>query len=400
MFDYRNKIIALAEQALRSFTRVRLDDLGMTTSWKTGIKRFVYNEYIKHPANYKKLYVFLQSHDEKDLTLDQMDITALATIIHFYWKSSGIYEVSPDATQLFINHIMDMRELRNTFDHYPQVLATADEEMMYYDQLYFTSSIASFAILFMKYKTPSDEWKLIYHNAKSLESMLHGERWLAMTVIPENILEADDDLSSLIALAEQGHTDAQIKLGKAYYHGDRIRMDREKAHLWIRKAALHGNAEAQYYLGNCYQHSSGVDYDPQAEMKWYKESADQGFAPAQYEIGFNLLFSKQVDTMSSKEKNEIYKWIKLSADQEYPAAIWVLSILYTLGAGVEKDIKKANTLIQKASELGYSQATMHLAHEFEKSGDLEKAIEMYTRARSQGESTEGSICRLKRKLGK
>jgi len=118
MFDYRNKIIALGEQALRSFTRIRLDDLGMTTSWKTGIKRFVENEYIQHHANYKKLYVFLQSHDENDLTLDQMDITALATIIHFYWKSSGIYEVSPDATQLFINHIMDMRELRNTFDHF------------------------------------------------------------------------------------------------------------------------------------------------------------------------------------------------------------------------------------------------------------------------------------------
>lgn len=399
MFDYRNKIIALAEQALRSFTRVRLDDLGMTTSWKTGIKRFVDNEYIKHPANYKKLYVYLQSHDEQDLTLDQMDITALASIIHFYWKSSGIYEVSPDATQLFINHIMDMRELRNTFDHYPQVLRNADEEMMYYDQLYFTSSIASFAILFMKYKSPSDEWKLIYHNAKFLESMLHGERWLAMSVIPENILEADDDLSSLIALAEQGHIDAQIKLGKAYYHGDRIKKDREKAHLWIRKAALRGNAEAQYYLGNCYQHSSGVDYDPQAVMKWYKESADQGFAPAQYEIGFNLLFRKHVDAMTSNEKKEVYKWIKLSADQEYPAAIWVLSILYKLGAGVEKDAKKADILIQKSSELGYSQATMHLAHEFEKSGDLEKAIEMYTRAQSQGENTEGSIRRLKRKLG-
>lgn len=400
MFDYRNKIIALGEQALRSFTRIRLDDLGMTTSWKTGIKQFVDTEYIQHPANYKKLYVYLQSHNEQDLTLEQMDITALASIIHFYWKSSGIYNVSPNATQLFINHVMDMRELRNTFDHYPQILTEADEEMMYYDQLYFTSSISSFAVLFMKYKSPSDEWKLIYHNAKSLERMLHGERWLALSEIPEKILESDDDLSSLIALAEQGHIDAQLKLGKAYYHGDRIREDSEKAHLWIRKAALRGNAEAQYYLGNCIRHSVGVDYDPKAAIEWYKKSADQGFVPAQYEIGFNLLFSKQVDSMNTNEKNEVYKWIKLSADQEYPAAIWELSILYSRGVGVEKDTKKADILIQKSSELGYSQATMHLAHEFEKSGDLEKAIEMYTRAQSQGENTEGSIRRLKRKLGK
>lgn len=399
MFDFRNKIIALGEQALRSFTRIRLDNLGMTTSWKTGIKRFVDNEYIKHPANYKKLYVYLQSHDEQDLTLDQMDITALASIIHFYWKSSGIYEVSPDATQLFINHVMDMRELRNTFDHFPQVLTTADEEMMYYDQLYFTSSIASFAILFMKYNSPSDEWKLVYHNAKSLERKLNGERWLAMSEIPENILDLDDDLSSLIALAEQGHIDAQLKLGKAYYHGDRIKKDGEKAYLWIRKAALCGNAEAKYYLGNCIRYSEGVDYDPNAEMKWYKESADQGFAPAQYEIGCNLLRSKQVDSMTQHEKNEVYKWIKLSADQEYPAAIWVLNILYTLGVGVKKDTRKADMLKCKASELGYSYATMHLAHEFEKCGELEKAIEMYTRAQSQGERTEGSIRRLKRKLG-
>ena len=134
-------------------------------------------------------------------------------------------------------------------------------------------------------------------------------------------------------------------------------------------------------------------------MKWYKESADQGFAPAQYEIGFNLLLSKQIDSMTSIEKNELYKWIKLSADQEYPAAIWVLSILYKSGAGVEKDAKKSDMLIHKASELGYSQATMHLAHALEKSGELEKAIEMYTLAQSQGEKNESTIRRLKRKLG-
>ena len=135
-------------------------------------------------------------------------------------------------------------------------------------------------------------------------------------------------------------------------------------------------------------------------MKWYKKSADQGFAPAQYEIGFNLFFSKPVESMTPHEKNEIYKWIKLSADQEYPAAIWMLSRLNTQGVGVEKDIKKAEMLIHKASELGYSPATMHLAHEFEKSGDFEKAIEMYTRAQSQGEKNESTIRRLKRKLGK
>ncbi|WP_295093767.1 tetratricopeptide repeat protein [Ruminococcus sp.] len=400
MFDFRNNIIALGEQALRSFTRIRLDDLGMTTSWKIGIKRFVDNEYLQHPANYKKLYVYLQSHDEQDLTLEQMDITALTSVIHFYWRSKGIYDVSPDATQLFINHVMDMRELRNTFDHYPQELTERDEEMMYYDQLYFISSIASFSILFMKYKSPSDEWKLIYHNAKSIESRLHGERWLALSTIPEKVLESNEDLSSLIALAEQGHIDAQIKLGKAYYHGDRIKQDREKAHLWIRKAALRGNAEAQYYLGNCFCHGSGVDYDYKAKMKWYMKSAEQGFAPAQYEIGQNLLLNKPLEFMTQQEKDEVYKWIKLSADQEYPEAVWVLSILYALGAGVKQDSKKSDMLKHKASELGYSFATMYLADKFKKNGELEKAIEMYTLAQNQGEKNEGIIRSLKRKIGK
>ena len=68
----------------------------------------------------------------------------------------------------------------------------------------------------------------------------------------------DDDLEYERAVgwyriaAEQGHADAQYKLGDCYYYGDGVENDKEKAVQWYRKAAEQGHAEAQYKLGDCY----------------------------------------------------------------------------------------------------------------------------------------------------
>jgi hypothetical protein len=389
MYDYRDKILGLAERALKMFVSVRLDDLGIQDTWKVGLKHFIDSNSPEHMANYKQLYVFLKDHTEQEVILESMDITALSTLTIFYLKNFGIYKVSQDAkqNQLFINHVAAIRELRNTFDHYPKVIPDSDGEKFYFDQLYFSSSIASFATLMMKHKSLSNEWKLIYHNAKAIESSLHGERWLSIDSLPEKILSDEEDLSDLIALSEQGNVAAQIKLGKAYYHGDRIKSDREKAYVWIRKAAIRGNIEAEYYLGLCIFYGRGTDGNTSKAIEWIQKSAEKGFAPAQYELA--KYYNTTCDSngqQSSERMQACFKWTKMAADQEYPEAVWLLGGLYSRGIGVTQDLDKADFLIHQASNLGCYQATEELARRAEKAarenGEWEKALELYNLAKN------------------
>lgn len=44
--------------------------------------------------------------------------------------------------------------------------------------------------------------------------------------------------------AEQGYTDAQYNLGRAYWLGDGVSEDKPQAVYWWSKAAEHGNADA------------------------------------------------------------------------------------------------------------------------------------------------------------
>ncbi len=393
MYDYRTEIVALAEKALQNFVSFRLHDMGIENTWKNGLKSFVDKEYPLHQANYKKLYVFLQNHDEQEVILEQLDITSLTTLVHFYWKAKGIYEVSPDAVQLFINHIMSIRELRNTFEHYTKELIAMDASKMYYDQLYFTESISSFAILVMKYKSPLNEWKEIYHKARHIISCLHGERWLAVDE-KAHVLISDEDMSTVLSLAEEGFIEAQVKAGKVFFYGERELFDREKAYMWFYKAAQKGNPEAEYYVGQCYHKSYGVEYDSETGNKWLRKASDHGYAAAQYELAITLYWG--MNNIQNQELSEMIRLLKLSADQNYPEAIWSMGLCYSMGYGVEKNIALGKELKEKSALLGYDFASENLGKEAENKGDFQTALKWYLLAAEQGRNIEYRIKQVKR----
>ena len=378
MIDARNKLIELAEQALHSFVKMRLIDMGIEDSWKNGLSDFVNDNYREHPANYEKLYVFLQTHDEQEVTLEQMDITALSALVHFYWKSKGIYAMSPDAEQLFINQVQEMRQLRNTFDHYPQVLTEIDRKNMYYDQLYYSACISNFAVLVMKYKKPSEEWKQIYHKAKAIESQLQGEHWLDINSMPNSVLDFDEDLSDLIALAEQGQVEAQIKIAKAYYYGQRVKKDRGKAFYWFTKATEQKSIVACCYLARFFQPGSEVKTIYEDARRLIKSYAEKGFAPAQYEYGMTFCSSKY---STEEEKRDYIKWIELSAKQDYPEALSMLSIIHSYGKNF--DLEKSKDLSRKAASLGEVAACLALAKNELMQGNFELALHWCNLAKTQ-----------------
>ncbi len=73
-----------------------------------------------------------------------------------------------------------------------------------------------------------------------------------------------------------------------------------------------------------------------------------------------------------KDHTEAVKWLRLSADQGYPKAEYLLGWRYELGEGVAKDVAEAAKWFRKASQRGDSNATLHLAlllHEQERYTD-------------------------------
>ena len=96
---------------------------------------------------------------------------------------------------------------------------------------------------------------------------------------------AEDDLSQLEILAEQGNPYAQNDLGVMYEGGERVAQDYEKAVFWYQRAAEQGYDVAQSNLGNMYDRGDGVAQDYEEAVFWWRKAAEQGYAQAQYNLG-------------------------------------------------------------------------------------------------------------------
>ena len=86
--------------------------------------------------------------------------------------------------------------------------------------------------------------------------------------------------------AEQGHANAQVRLGLMYYYGDGVRQDYYKAAKWFRLAASMGlNQDAQYMLAEMYRTGQGVHNDISKAVEYYRLSAKRGHVGAQMFLG-------------------------------------------------------------------------------------------------------------------
>ena len=69
--------------------------------------------------------------------------------------------------------------------------------------------------------------------------------------------------------AEQGHTEAQFRLGEIYF---RSLDDYSKAIYWYKKAANKNHGDAQYMLGRCYEEGKGVSKNKSISKQWYNKA--------------------------------------------------------------------------------------------------------------------------------
>ena len=138
-------------------------------------------------------------------------------------------------------------------------------------------------------------------------------------------------------LAEQGHAEAQYRIGRMYSRGDTgyihepfgVTQDFKEAVKWYRLGAEQGHVGAQYSLGLIYDAGKvGLPQNSEA-VKWYRLAAEQGHEEAQHNLV--LMYALKGDYATA------YKELKPFAEQGNEEAQYNLGLMYARGEGVTQD---------------------------------------------------------------
>ena len=166
--------------------------------------------------------------------------------------------------------------------------------------------------------------------------------------------------------AEQGHTGAQYTLGEMYYDGTGVPEDKAEAARWYRLVAEQGDdivqdefgrllrMDAQNRLGDMYAQGEGVPENDLLATIWYRSAAEQGSVHAQVQLGY--LYSYGGGTWVLKDVSEAYRWYRLAAQQGDTFAQTSLGAMSEMGEGTLKDLVLAHMWYNIASANGDEQA--------------------------------------------
>jgi len=135
---------------------------------------------------------------------------------------------------------------------------------------------------------------------------------------------AESRVSAWEKAAKGGMPEAQVFLGRCYYHGYGVAKSDTEAMNWYRKAAEQGLAFAQHELAICYWSSIGVSQDEAEAVKWHRKAAEQGFAASQNSLATMYHFGQGV----SEDEAEAVKWYRKAAEQGNLDAAYSLGELY------------------------------------------------------------------------
>ena len=172
----------------------------------------------------------------------------------------------------------------------------------------------------------------------------------------EDTQNQDNLPQSLLEEAEQGDADAQSRLGRAYYLGEGVQQDYEKAAHWLTKAAEQGMAESQLMLGLSYWAGQGVPQDYEKAVHWFTKAAEQDNAEAQLLLGGMCYFGHGV----KQNYEKAFYWNTKAAEQGDAGGQCFLGTMYYKGQGVPQDYGEAVHWFTKAAEQGYAEAQSRL----------------------------------------
>lgn len=97
--------------------------------------------------------------------------------------------------------------------------------------------------------------------------------------------DPDKAMKWLLKSVEQNYPPAQALLGSMYEYGGHVKIDKQKALLYYRKAAAQGDKNALYDLGRCYlEGKCGLSVNRQKGIELIRKSASKGCYSAKEEL--------------------------------------------------------------------------------------------------------------------
>ena len=217
--------------------------------------------------------------------------------------------------------------------------------------------------------------------------------------------------------AKNGEVEALVEVGHAYFKGNGVKKDLEKAAKWyyeaiqrgneevkenfysfyskqLEKFAKSGDAQAQYEVGCAYQKGNGVDKNAKTAAEWFVLAADQGHemaidkfhsiyskelekrakmgqVRAQYELGNCYFYAKEIN----RDAEEAAEWYKKAMVQGHEEAKEKFYTFYS--KTLEKTAKEGDARAQ------YETGNAYLSGNSVKK-DTETAAEWYLKAMSAG----------------
>ncbi len=136
-----------------------------------------------------------------------------------------------------------------------------------------------------------------------------------------------------LLLAQRGDPAAEFRLASAYYFGEGVPGDYERAAGWYRRAAEHGHAGARFNLGLMYDLGRGLPQDRARAAFWYRLAAEQGHPHAQH----NLAVLERNGRGVPRDLADAARWYLRAAEQGHVPAQIKAALMYEDGEGVAAD---------------------------------------------------------------
>lgn len=161
----------------------------------------------------------------------------------------------------------------------------------------------------------------------------------------------------LLALAKEGHSEAQSYVGYMYDTGNGVAEDSVAAAKWYRMAADRGYPTALNNLASLYLHGRGVSQDADRAVALYQKAARGGDPVAQTNLGQLYLNGRGVPRIPDKA----IAWFHRAAEQDHGPAMYFLGLMQLRGWGLPEDREEARRWFLRAADAGSEQAERALA---------------------------------------
>lgn len=148
--------------------------------------------------------------------------------------------------------------------------------------------------------------------------------------------------------AEQGHADAQYRIGLMYAKGEFVARDESLAIGWLRRAAEQGHIDAQVAAGLMLIRKTGPEINPNdQDIAWMRRAARIGGIEAQAGLGQKFYTGQGVP----RDYTEAFLWLRRAAEQGYAPSQTLVGIMFVNGYGVPQSDEEGKQWLHSATAL-------------------------------------------------